>query len=292
MSLIYKGVSRTGIRSVYGPVFSVRYYASKQEVTPKSQQTSEPIETKESPENSTEEPVGRPIPVKSPEEARREAQQLAIQSLKDVGSLFSSAGDEATQPIDTSPVYKDNSLFGTLSLLHQGQVLKELQDKYDKKWKKLTLEEKRLGYYIAYGDWGVREEFKNWRTLEPPHDLPFRVPSQIKTTNPTKDTIIKKLEPVILGETPIRIKQFDYKKMDGVTKFFIYLTLFISVAAIFRDKKIGEEGKPVEVIIEDPYEKDRLLREEQRKEAEMRRKIEEQIALEKSKKKWYYLWLK
>lgn len=225
----------------------------------------------------------------SEEEKKAQAAQLALQSIKDIGTMFSSAPDEATQPIDTKPIFEDPSLFGTLSLLHQGQVLKELQEKFDKKWHKLTVQDKKLGYYIAYGNWGVREDFRNWQTNEPPYDLPFHLPLKIKTSNPSAKTIIKKLEPVILADTPVREKQFDMKKMDGITKFFIYLTVFISILAIARDKNTGESGKPVETIIEDPYEKERQLRQEREKEAEEALKKEAEA---KQKRKWYYLWLK
>ncbi|KAG7664925.1 uncharacterized protein J8A68_001563 [[Candida] subhashii] len=230
----------------------------------------------------------------SPDEAKQQAAQLAMQSIKDFGSLLSSSPDEATQPIDTAPIYEDPKLFGSLSLLHQGQVLKELQDKYDKKWQKLTMKDKLLGYYIAYGDWGVREKFDNWRTLEAPYDLPFVVPSKVKTTSPNKDTIIKKLEPVILAETPVRKAQFDFKRMDGVTKFFIYLTVFIAMFGIYRDKSIGEEGRPKELIVFDRHELARQERIAKEKADEEKRILEEKLALEQKKKqkKWYYLWLR
>lgn len=227
-----------------------------------------------------------------PEEARKQAAQLAIQSLKDMGLLFGLGSDDATQPIDTDPIWEDPTQFGHLSLLHQGQVLKELQDKYDKDWKKLLLADKKLGYYIAYGNWGAREQFDNWDQETAPLDLPFAVPSVIETTSPKPSTIIHQLPPVILAETPVRKPQFDVKRMDAVTKFFIYLTLFIAVAAFYRDKKIGEEGKPLEIIVEDPYEMDRQRRmqeEEEMKERLAQKAKEEEL---KKQKKWYYLWLK
>ncbi|RLV92930.1 Genetic interactor of prohibitin 7 mitochondrial [Spathaspora sp. JA1] len=235
----------------------------------------------------------------SPEEARKQAAQLALQSLKDFGSLLSSSSsDEATQPIDTKPIFEDPTLFGSLSLLHQGQVLKELQEKYDKKWEKLTLQDKMLGYYIAYGNWGCREKFVNWDTLEAPYDLPFTVPSQVKTSKPEKNTIIKKLEPVILAETEVRKDQFDFKRMDGATKFFIYMIAFIVLFGLYRDKKIGEEGKPVEIIIKDHYEIERQARIAREEEEKLQRKVDERIATQKqeekanSQRKWYFLWLK
>mmetsp|Transcript_8142 Transcript_8142/g.10216 ORF Transcript_8142/g.10216 Transcript_8142/m.10216 type:complete len:270 (+) Transcript_8142:216-1025(+) len=228
---------------------------------------------------------------KSPEQAKKEAAELAMQSIKDLGGLFSSSSsDDATQPIDTKPIFQNPKLFGTLSLLHQGQVLKELQAKFDLKWTKLTLEDKILGYYIYFGDWGVREDFKNWKTNEPPYDLPFHTPSKVKTTKPTKDTKINKIDPpVILSETPVRIKQFDFKRVDGVSKFFIYLTIFISMFAIYRDKNYGEEFKPAEVVIEDEYETQRQIRQEQLERESLNKKLEDE---KKLTRKWYYLWLK
>ena len=60
----------------------------------------------------------------STEEAKKQAAaQLAIQSLKDFGSLLSNSSED-TQPIDTQPIYNNPELFASLSLLHQGQVIK------------------------------------------------------------------------------------------------------------------------------------------------------------------------
>lgn len=227
----------------------------------------------------------------SPEEAKAEAAKLALQSLKDVGSLFSSGSDEAVQPIDTAPVFEDPTLFGHLNLLHQGQVLKELQEKYDKKWSKLTDKDKKLGYYIAYGNWGPREAFTKWNTLEAPWDLPFVVPSKLSTSTPQPSTPIHKLEPVILAETPVRKDQFDTSKMDPVTKTFIYLTIFVMIVAILRDKNTGESGKPEEIVVEDLHT---IRRQEQ---AEAEKLAAEKLAAEanaaaNNSRKWYYLWLK
>lgn len=222
-----------------------------------------------------------------PEVARAEAAKLAIQSMKDLGSLFSSSSDDSTQPIDTKPVFENYKLFGTLSLLHQGQVLKELQAKFDSNWNKLTLNEKQMGYYIAYGNWGAREKFSNWNTQEPPLDLPFHLPSQIRTTMPLPKDKVHELEPVILAETPIRKEEFDTSKMDPMTKTFIYITIFITMLAFARDKKIGEEGKPKEVIIEDQYLK---LKQEEQKQLENEQNKESKEPLRN--RKWYYLWLK
>lgn len=223
----------------------------------------------------------------SPEQAKAAAAQLAIQSLKDMGSMLSSSSDEAVQPIDTRPIFKDPSKFGSLSLLHQGQVLKELQEKFDKKWVKLTDEDKKLGYYIAYGDWGARSDFTNWSTCEAPLDLPFVVPSTAKTSQSPKD-VVKKLEAVILAETSVRKSQFDTSKMDPVTKVFIFLTILVAMAAIARDKNTGEAGKPLEIIVEDHYAR---KREQMQKEKERLEEVRKQVE-EANRRKWYYLWLR
>lgn len=212
----------------------------------------------------------------SPQEAKAEAAKLAMQLLKDVGLLFSSGSDDAVQPIDTAPVFADPARFGTLNLLHQGQVVKELQDKYDGKWAKLGRADKVLGYYIAYGNWGVREKFANWRTQEAPYDLPFAVPSVLATSTPTASTVVRRLEPVVLAETPVRQAEFDTSKMDAVTKTFIYLTALVVLLAVARDKKVGEAGRPVEAVVADPYE----------------RKPEEAPVPVPPQRRWYYLWLR
>lgn len=226
----------------------------------------------------------------SPEEAKAEAAKLALQSLKDVGSLFSSGNDDAVQPIDSTPVFADPTLFGHLNLLHQGQVLKELQEKYDKKWSKMSVEDKKLGYYIAYGNWGPREKFTNWNTLEAPLDLPFVVPLQIANTSPKPTDVIHKLEPVILAETPVRRAQFDTSKMDAVTKTFIYLTIFVMIVAISRDKNTGESGKPQEIVVEDLHE---MQRREQAAAEQKAAEAEKLAAVAATNsRRWYYLWLK
>ncbi|EDK41544.2 hypothetical protein PGUG_05642 [Meyerozyma guilliermondii ATCC 6260] len=219
----------------------------------------------------------------SPQEAKEEAAKVAMQGLKDIGTMFSfSAGnDEATRPIDSAPIYKDPSKFASLSLLHQGQICSELQQLYDRKWSKMTPEQKRLGYYIAYGNYDVREDFDNWKDPEsPPYDLPFVVPSVISTTNPKPHTKVRKLPPVELSKTPVRVKQFATNKIDGVSRFFMYVILLISMVAIYRDKNIGEEGKPQSADVVDPYY-------ESPKEPEP-----EVVEPTQRRRKWYWLYLR
>lgn len=222
----------------------------------------------------------------SPQEAKAEAAKLALSSFKDIGSLLSPGGNDAVQPIDTTPVFENPKLFGDLSLLHQGQVLQELQDKFDKSWKKLTTQDKLLGYYISYGDWGVREKFTNWNTHSPPLDLPFRIPTEVRKSNPKPHDKIRKLEPLYLAETDVRKEQFGTKKMDAVTKTFIYLAIFIAMLALARDKRIGEAGKPVEQVVEDQYLKQKQL------EKELEEEKLKQALQQKASRRWYYLWLK
>lgn len=238
--------------------------------------------------NGTEKPTPGYVDVSqmSPEERKAEAAKVAMELFKDMGRIFlSSQPEDETQPIDTSPIWEDPTLFESLSLLHQGQVLQELQEKYDKSWKKLTKADKQLGYYIAYGDWGCREEFHNWRSNEAPYDLPFTVPSKLQTTLPNPSTVIRALPPVILAETEIRKPQFNTKRIDGPSKFFIYVILFVCMVAFYRDKEIGEAGKPVEQVVNDPYE-------EQRERARISAEEQQRKEEEKKTRKWYYLWLK
>lgn len=217
----------------------------------------------------------------SPQEAKEEAAKVAMQGLKDIGTMFSfsAGGDEATQPIDLAPIFKDPTKFASLSLLHQGQICSELQQLYDRKWSRMTPEQKRLGYYIAYGNYDVREDFDNWKDPEsPPYDLPFTVPSVISTTNPKPNTKVKKLPPVDLSKTPVRAKQFATNKIDGVSRFFMYVIVLILMVAIYRDKNIGEEGKPQCADVADPYYEPKEPVEPEKKEPPRR--------------KWYWLYLR
>lgn len=221
----------------------------------------------------------------SSQEAKVEAARLALQSLKDMGSLFSSGNEDAMQPIDTAPIFEHPELFTDLNVLHQGQVVQELQLKFEDKWTKLTPQDKKLAYYIYYGNWGPREKFTNWNEASAPLDLPFTVPTVIRNATPRAKDVINKLEPVILSETEVRKEQFDTKKMDPVTKTFIYVAIFITMFALARDKKIGEEGKPSEPFLHDPYKK-------KKEEEEIAKKALEEAEALKNKRHWYYLWLK
>ncbi|CAH6722707.1 hypothetical protein CLIB1444_10S04566 [[Candida] jaroonii] len=219
----------------------------------------------------------------TPEEIQKrkqEAAKLAMQSIKDMTSMLSSHDDKEVEKINSKPIYQNPKLFDSLNLLHQGQIIEELQEKYNKNWNKMTSKDKKLGYYISYGNWGPREKFDNWNTSEVPHDLPFEN-NVNKSINLPNDKI-SRLPERDLRLTDIRKDQFNIKRIDGVTKFFIYLSLAIALGAIYRDKYIGEDGKPVEVIIRDIYEEQRL--EEERLEQE---RLEKERA-----RKWYYLWLK
>lgn len=237
--------------------------------------------------NEDEKPARKRRPM-SPEDAKQEAAKVAMQGVKDIGSMFSgsSDNDESTKPIDLAPIFAQPSQFASLSLFHQGQICDELQALYEKKWTRMTPQQKRLGYYIAYGNYDVREKFDNWNDPEsPPYDLPFTLPSKIKTTAPKNKTPVHKLPPVDLSMTDVRKEQFATGKMDGVSRFFIYLTILILMVAIYRDKSIGEAGKPQPADVMDPFY-ERLQKEEQE-----RKDAEDKKAAQKSRK-WYWLYLK
>ncbi|CAK9442360.1 uncharacterized protein LODBEIA_P61030 [Lodderomyces beijingensis] len=234
----------------------------------------------------------------SPQDKKAEAARLAIQSLKDVSSLLSphspsSSDDPATQPIDTAPIYADPTLFPHLSMLHQGQVTSELQRKFDGKWKNLRLEDKRLAYYIGFGNWGVREKFDNWSAMSAPLDLPFTTSAPVANGvggNRGEVRRVRRLEERKLGETPVRKAQFDTRRMDGASKVVVFLVVMVAMVAVYRDKNVGERGKPQPVVIVDPYEVERREAEE-RKWQEERARVEAEER-RKNGRKWYYLWLK
>ena len=79
--------------------------------------------------------------------------------------------------------------------------------------------------------------------------------------------------------------------MDGVTKFFIYLMIFISLLAIARDKNIGENGKPEQIIIEDKYEIQRQerLKKKKEEEEEKKKKEKERLRIELEEKRQFEL---
>ena len=106
------------------------------------------------------------------------------------------------------------------------------------------------------------------------------MPSVISTTNPKPHTKVRKLPPVELSKTPVRVKQFATNKIDGVSRFFMYVILLILMVAIYRDKNIGEEGKPQSADVVDPYY-------ESPKEPEP-----EVVEPTQRRRKWYWLYLR
>lgn len=210
-------------------------------------------------------------------------------SVKEFTTLLSSSEpDEATQPIDTAPIFKDPRRFTSISCVHQGQVIQELQTSFDLPWHQMLIQLKQLAYFIAYGDWGSREKFANWREMLAPLDLPFSVPSEARVRRSNGDTVrVRRLKPVVLADTPVRGDQFRVRRIDSVTKFFVYLAAFIAMAAIWRDKTVGEKGIPVERTVQDPYME---LYERELEEARVAQE-KEQTAETSNRRKWYYLWL-
>ena len=213
-------------------------------------------------------------------------------------SSSSSSASSLTSP-DGEPAMTIEDLethqqFGTLDLIKQAQIVSQLETKFQKSWHRLTLNEKQLAYYIGYGNWGVREKFSNWNQSSAPLDLPFIPNSKLQNTT-------KRLPEIELSKTPVREEQFKVKSLDAGTKIVVFMIILIVMFALHRDKYIGEQGKPEEIVIYDRYQLEReeqeKKQEEEEKEREMERNrlVEEKRAAEekeKSRKKWYYLYLR
>lgn len=135
---------------------------------------------------------------------------------------------------------------------------------------------------------------------EVPPDLPFKLPSVLKTVKPRRDTPVKKLptlDPRSFGLK--RLQQYRQDRMmNPINKIVIVLTIFLTVLCFKQDRRVNVTG----VVPEYPWEvAEREEREEaekiqREKEAEEERKrivAEEELKrMNKNNRKWYFLWLK
>lgn len=137
--------------------------------------------------------------------------------------------------------------------------------------------------------------------LDVPPDLPFKLPSILKTFKPTKDTVVKKLptlDPRSFGLK--RLQQYRHdRRMNPVNRIVLVLMIFLTVLCFKHDRRVNVTG----VVPEYPWE---VTAREEREEAEKKQLEEENeekrllaereaaIAAANAAKgrKWYYLWLK
>lgn len=138
----------------------------------------------------------------------------------------------------------------------------------------------------------------NTRPNVPP-DLPFKLPSILKTFEPNGTTTVRKLP--TLDPRSFGLKRLDQyrhdRRMNPVNRIVIVLTVFLTVLCFKQDRRVNVTG----VVPEYPWE---VAEREEREEAEKLKMQENEklcVAAEEAKKemlknksgrKWYYLWLK
>lgn len=133
-----------------------------------------------------------------------------------------------------------------------------------------------------------------------PVDLPFKLPSILKTFRPTKDTVVHKLptlDPRSFGLK--RLQQYKQDRMmNPVNKIVLLFLAFLTVICFKQDRRVNVTG----VVPEYPWEvAEREEKEEQERLEREKLEMEEAAKVEAAKqsleqqrksKKWYYLWLK
>lgn len=136
-----------------------------------------------------------------------------------------------------------------------------------------------------------------------PPDLPFKLPSILKTFNPTKDTIIKKLpslDPRSFGLKRLQQYRQD-RRMNPVNRIVLVALVFLTVLCFKQDRRVNVTGNVPEYPWDiadreerEENERKRIEQEENNRLEELKRIQEEKEKLEmerKLNKKWYYLWL-
>lgn len=133
-----------------------------------------------------------------------------------------------------------------------------------------------------------------------PPDLPFKLPSILKTFKPTKDTIVHRLptlDPRSFGIRRLQQYRQD-RRMNPINRIILVLLVFLTVLCFKKDRRVNVTG----VVPEYPWE---IQEREEREEAERKLKQEEEeaaalLAREQKNgqthstgnKRWYYLWLR
>ncbi|KAH3670645.1 hypothetical protein OGAPHI_001160 [Ogataea philodendri] len=230
--------------------------------------------------------------LKKEQDLRRERNKLALSSLKDIFAIFSpTAGDDDeldTSNFDPAPVYANPPSYLELSLPKQQFIVDELDDKFRRHWKNVDPSLKRFAYWLAYGSYGPRAGFDNPQLTAPP-DLPFVLPSAVKTAHPAKTTTITQLparNPQLFGEKRTQQAQKD-KKLNPYNQFVLALVLLLSVLNYLKDKKINDSGTPPDYGY---LQGNQLVQMD-----ELSKKLAAAVAVQPvppPPKKWYYLYMK
>ncbi|KAG0671117.1 hypothetical protein C6P40_001928 [Pichia californica] len=134
---------------------------------------------------------------------------------------------------------------------------------------------------------------------EIPPDLPFKLPSILKSFKPKNSDKIHKLptlDPRSFGLK--RLKQYRQdRRMNPINRIILVLTIFLTVLCFRQDRRVNVTGKvpdyPWDIAEREEREqqekkqKDELLL----KELELTKTEKENENVTKRGKKWYYLWL-
>lgn len=217
---------------------------------------------------------------------RKQRNQLAASSLRDVFEAFGSSSQEEdwnTENFDPKPVYDNPSNFYKISFAEQQHIVKELQEKWLLlNWSKVPHGVKAVSYLVAYGNYGPREKFDS-----KPADLPFKTPSFITETSPNAETLVRPVAPVSLNLcTEERRKQYNKeRKMDPVSKTVIFVCAILTVINFKRDRRINNTN----TVPLNEYEIYLQKKPQEEEEAERVYAVQD---VKNGEKKWYYLWLK
>ncbi|ODV85516.1 hypothetical protein CANARDRAFT_182080, partial [[Candida] arabinofermentans NRRL YB-2248] len=215
--------------------------------------------------------------LKNEQDLRKERNKLAKASLKDIWAIFSPGGGDDDSELDlskfdTKPIYANPLLFGELPFHKQQHIIDEIQEKFKKKWVNTDKNMKRFVYWLSYGSHGPREGFpdlydyyssssqsqsqkdrssnstdivSNKSSRDPaPIDLPFKVPSILKSIDPTPETKVTKLptlDPRSFGTKRIEQYRKD-RKMNPVNKAILFILVFLTILNFKKDRRVNLTG--------------------------------------------------
>ncbi|ODV58425.1 uncharacterized protein ASCRUDRAFT_77904 [Ascoidea rubescens DSM 1968] len=167
---------------------------------------------------------------------------IGLASVKDVfQSPFSMDNQDEelennSQNMNFNAVINKPELYMKLNVFEQNFVKSELSTRQEGSWSTLTIPEKKFLYWLSYGNWGPREGFQKYSSLEPPEDIPFK-PHQKR--DPSR-AVVRRLKKVNLRECN------DYRRRQNtnpLTNVVFVSTIVVSLIAVFRDKFVGEPKK-------------------------------------------------
>lgn len=224
-----------------------------------------------------------------PKITARQKIEIAQKSFSDIFEGYFT-NEETFEKINSKPIFENPRKFLELSQFHRQQVIEECEKLMKRDWKNISIETKRLTYFIAYGNWGARDDLAdNLNSTQPPEDLPFVLPSKIRLVDPKPDDKVHLLPPIDLTQVSEKRRAYwknSMKTFDPFTRVIIYITATVALVALYQDKYGEYEELNVE---ESPLLQDSEINNIV---VPLNEHQEEQNQEKKKSKKWYYLWLK